>query len=179
MFEQPLITEIQNDKNIYMLERFPVITVYDDNFFVRNDYDILSRGQRSYLINFLKVYGYKQRSGKLVSDGSNNIHFPKPKHTLALSSYRDNLQLRPETDYYVITPSTFAEVLFYEALEKGKNWGVEQIKQLINKCPYNIELIRDINYRTPIQDITKATFKELTDYQADVVKEKFKFKKTL
>jgi len=179
MFEQPLLDDLDKDKNLYTVERFPLITVYDDNFYVRNDYDILSRGQRQYLIDFFKQHGFKQRSGKLVTDGHFRIHFPKPKHTLALSNYVSDYQQTPVLDYYVVSPSTFAEVLFYEMLERGESWGMAQLKTLIRTCPYNIELTRDINYRTPIQDITKKTYKELVDYQAAIVEEHFKFKKTL
>ncbi|NVK25764.1 MAG: hypothetical protein HWE10_12620 [Gammaproteobacteria bacterium] len=179
MFSNALIDQLRQDKNLYYLEQYPIITVYDDNFYVRNDYDVLSRGQRLYLINFFKLYGYQQKSGKLVTDGVNNIHFPKPKHTLALSAYKSDYRQTPGEHFYVVSPSTFAEVLFYEMLDKGSEWGMQQLKQLIDTCPYNIELTRDINYRTPIEDITKQTFKELSDYQENVVAEKFKFKKTL
>ncbi len=179
MFEANIEQALLEDKNLYYLPEFSVVTVYDDNFFVRNDYDILSRGQRNYLINFFKTFNFKQKSGKLMTNGQQNIHFPKPKHTLALSAYQNQFNTRANSDIYAVTPSTFAEVLFYESLERGKDWGMAQLKLLIETCPYNIELIRDINYRTPIEQITKQEYKKLVEYQEQVVKQKFKFKKAL
>ena len=179
MFVQAELESILADKELYYLPEYSVITVYDDNFFVRNDYDILSRGQRNYLITFFKTFGFKQSSGKVMSKNELKINFPKPKHTLALSAYQANFNQPAENELYAVTPSTFAEVLFYDALSKGKDWGLQQLQQLINTCPYNIELIRDINYRSPIEQITIATFKTLTEHQNTVVVDKFKFKKAL
>lgn len=174
------VTEhIEADKNIYRVSYLPIVTVYDDNFFVRNDYDILSRGQRNYLINFFKPFGFKQTSGKLLTDGNTKVHFLKPQRVLALSSYRPEFNDLTDCDVYAVTPSTFAEAIFHQSLSKDEEWLIEQLHRLIDKCPYNIELTRDINYRSPIELITKQTFKQLMDYQAQVIEEKFKFKKAL
>ena len=179
MFEQTFAQAIADDKNLYFLPEFSIVTVYDDNFFVRNDYDILSRGQRNYLINFFKQFGLKQKSGKLMTDGTFNIHFPKPKHTLALSAYQQSFNDKAEQDVHAVTPSTFAEVIFHESLTKGIEWGLTQLKQLIETCPYNIELTRDINYRSPIEELTKSHYQSLVEYQDKIIKQKFRHKKAL
>ena len=178
-----MIEKIAADKNIYYVPELPLFTVYDDNLFVRNDYDILSRGQRNYVINFFKQFGFKQTSGKLVTDGKTKIHFPKPQRVLALTAHQPQFNDLSHGEFYAVTPSTFAEAIFHASLckEEGESidWLIEQLHALINKCPYNIELTRDINYRSPIETITKETFKQLMDYQAEVIERKFKFKKTL
>lgn len=179
MLSPSMINKVNSDKHLYMLPDYPVITIYDDNFFVRNDYDVLSLGQRNYLVAFFNQFGFTQTSGKQVTDGNITLHFPKPKHTLALSSFEPKFAGKASADYYAITPSTFAEVLFYQANDKGEEWAIEQVKHLIQTCPYNIELVRDTNYRTPIEAITKRSFGLLTKFQQQVVEEKFKFKKAL
>lgn len=179
MWDRNIIDAIIADKNIYHLPQYPIVTVYDDNFFVRNDYDILSHGQRNYLIKFFNSFGYKQKSGKLMSNGEIDVHFPKPKHTLALSGYQSHFSVQPNNNYFAVTPSTFAEVLFHEAENMGEDWVVEQLQTLIETCPYNIELTRDINYRSKIEDLTKKYYQPLLDFQAQVVESKFKFKKAL
>lgn len=179
MLESQIETRLAEDKNLYYLPEFCIVTVYDDNFFVRNDYDILSQGQRNYLVKFFQEFGFKQKSGKLMTDGTANIHFPKPKHTLALSAYQPMFNAKTSKDLYAVTPSTFAEVIFYEALEKGIEWGLTQLKLLIETCPYNIELTRDINYRTPIEALTKQNFNKLVEYQDKIVRDKFRHKKAL
>ena len=179
MLSSSMIEKINSDKHLFTLPDYPVITIYDDNFFVRNDYDVLSLGQRNYLVRFFNQFDFKQTSGKLVTNGQIKLHFPKPKHTLALSAFEAKYLDEVSTDFYAITPSTFAEVLFYQGNDKGEEWAIEQVKRLIETCPYNIELVRDTNYRTPIESITKRSFQLLTEFQQQVVEEKFKFKKAL
>lgn len=178
VYSDSLFTAITADKHLYALAELPILTVYDDNLFVRNDYDILSRGQRNYVIEFLKKLGFKLRSGSSLSDGIVEIQLVKPKRVLALSSYESKFNQSSDNTIWVITPSTFAEVLFH-ALVSQQNNDLTTIKQLINVCPYNIELIRDINYRTDIETITKSSFDELMAYQKQVIEEKFKFKRSL
>ncbi|MUH72896.1 hypothetical protein [Psychrosphaera haliotis] len=55
---------LNRDNNLYALEGLPLITVYDDNFFVRNDYDVLSIGQRKYVISFLSPSVLRKRQVK-------------------------------------------------------------------------------------------------------------------
>lgn len=179
MFEHTFAQAIAGDKNLYFLPEFSIVTVYDDNFFVRNDYDILSHGQRNYLINFFKPFGLRQRSGKLMTDGTFNIHFPKPNHALALSAYQPHFNDQATNDVHAVTPSTFAEVIFYESLTKGIEWGLAELKLLIETCPFNIELTRDINYRSPIEELTKTHYQSLLDYQDKIIKQKFRHKKAL
>ena len=179
MWDKHIIEAINKDKHLYYLPQYSVITVYDDNFFVRNDYDILSLGQRNYLMRFFSQFNFKQKSGKLLSNDATNIHFPKPKHTLALSGYQASYNEPPNCDYYAVTPSTFAEVLFYDAAIHGEQWLIEQLHLLIETCPFNIELTRDINYRSPIEQLTKQHYQALTLYQKQIIESKFKHKKAL
>ena len=131
MFVEHYQDLLSKDKNLYFVPEFSVVTVYDDNYYLRNDYDMLSQGQRNYLINFFKKSGLRQKSGKLMTDDYINIHFPKPNHNLALSSYDPKYNLGPVSDVYAVTPSTFAEVIFFESLNNGIDWGVDQLKSLI------------------------------------------------
>ena len=103
---------LQHDKHMYGEGTLPLITVYDDNWFVRNDYDILSMGQRQHVQNILIKNGFKQRSGKEMYNGNISVHFPKPKRILALSSFEEHYLEKVKNAVYVVTPTTFAECLF-------------------------------------------------------------------
>lgn len=174
-----LYKEINADKNLYSIELLPLVTIYDDNLFVRNDYDVLSIGQRNYLIQFFQQHGFKQKTGKTMINGAKTIHFPKPQSNLAVSAYDDVLKEPNINNFYCLTPTQFAEVLFNLLFDKEKAVVVNAIKSLIDKCPYNIEWLRDVSYRSDIEQITIDTYSELTLYQKEVVEEKFKRKKAL
>ncbi|GLX83790.1 hypothetical protein tloyanaT_00420 [Thalassotalea loyana] len=171
---------INNDKNLYSVDHLPLITVYDDNWFLRNDYDVLSPGQRNYLASFFKQNNFVTKTGKTMSDGRYTVHFPRPQSNLAISAYDAKFIESPQRDIYCLTPTQFAEALFYFGInETGEENIVDNVKALIEKCPYNIEWLRDISYRTPIEQVTIETFNELMAYQKQIIENKFKKKKAL
>lgn len=172
-------SQINADKHLYSVESLPLVTIYDDNLFVRNDYDVLSIGQRNYLIQFFQQHGFKQKTGKTMTNGEKTIHFPRPQSNLAVSAYDDILKEPDANNLYCLTPTQFAEVLFHTMLQEEQAKLVSAIKALINKCPYNIEWLRDISYHSKIEQVTIDTFSELTQYQKQVIEQKFKKKKAL
>ncbi|REL25486.1 hypothetical protein DXX93_02260 [Thalassotalea euphylliae] len=169
---------ILQDKHLYAQSGLSLVTIYDDNWFVRNDYDILSRGQRDYLQTFFHQQGFQQKTGKVMVCDEVELHFPDPKRVLALSSYFPEMLIPNKKELIAVTPTTFAEALFHQIVASGTD-SLDSIKSLIDKCPYNIELLRDISYRTAIEAITKASFDELMRYQQQVIIKKFKRKKAL
>lgn len=173
------LEQINKDKNLFAIDGLPLITIYDDNFFVRNDYDVLSIGQRTYLIQYFQKLGFKQTSGKVLSNGKVNILLPAPNSNLAVSSFSDALLSNDTSQYYCVTPTLFAETLFHQTLSKDYMTVVKLLRKLIKKCPYNIEWLRDVSYRSDIEQITRNTFDDLTTYQKFIVAKRFKSKKAL
>ena len=164
---------------MYFIKSLPLVTIYDDNLFIRNDYDMLSAGQRNYLIQFFKKQGFQQKTGRIMTNGDMLIHFPRSQSNLAVSAYDKKFLQSRVNNLYCVTPTQFAEVLFHQLLNKEKSEVLSAIKSLIDKCPYNIEWLRDVSYRSDIEQITIDTYSELTLYQKQVVEEKFKRKKAL
>jgi len=172
---------IRKDKNLYSRSDLPIITIYDDNWFLRNDYDVLSLGQRNYLINFFKNQGFVQTSGKILTKGEVTITLPRPQQNLAISAYQTSFIESSETEIFCVTPTQFAEALFYRAVRQGDSQEmlISQLKELIETCPYNIEWLRDISYHTPIEQLTLDTYSLLTTFQKETIELKFKKKKSL
>ncbi|MBU2881097.1 hypothetical protein KO525_11590 [Psychrosphaera sp. B3R10] len=188
-----LFNDIKSDKNLYAISALPLVTVYDDNWFLRNDYDVLSIGQRNYIIQFFAQYGFKQKTGKTLKQLDKTVHLVQPNRNLAMSNFDPRfIETPPQTssaeglnvdalnrdNVFVITPTMFAEALFYCHVE-DKALAIESVKQLINTCPYNIEWLRDIAYRTPIEAVTNDSYNALVAYQKHVIANKFKKKKAL
>ncbi|GAB2999930.1 hypothetical protein [Psychrosphaera aestuarii] len=170
---------INKDSNLFMVDGLPLITVYDDNFFVRNDYDVLSVGQRNYLIRYFNKLGFTQTSGKTLTKSITTLHIPKPNSNLAVSSFDERFLKFDGANYYCVTPTMFAEALFYLTLDKQNHDVIKTLRRLIKKCPYNIEWLRDVSYHSPIENITKHTYQDLVDYQSFIVQKRYKKKKSL
>lgn len=173
-----LLQRVNTDKNLYAVDYLPLITVYDDNWFVRNDYDVLSLGQRQYLIAFFNRQGFKQKTGKSLIRDNLCIHLVTPNSNLAVSNFNSKFVQHNEDEYFAVTPTMFAEALFYYHLQQGLE-PRPAIEALINKCPYNIEWLRDVSYRSPIEQLTALSYKHLVEFQKDTVERKFKMKKAL
>ncbi len=171
-------TEIVKQKHMYAVSQLPLVTIYDDNWFLRNDYDLLSVGQRKYLINYFTQQGFALQTGQLLSKDQVNIHLPKPNRLLAVSNFHQDFLVNGTGHYYCVTPTTFAETLF--RLYLGDNARqIDAVKALINHCPYNIEWLRDISIYSDIEQVTVNSFSELMEYQKNIIEEKFKRKKAL
>ena len=173
-----LVQAINEDKHLFALPEYPLITAYDDFLFLQNDYDTLSRGQRNYLVRFLGGFGFRQTRGTLVTDGELKMHFLKPK-ILAQSSYESRFLTLNGSDFFMVTPTTFAETLFYHALEGQEQEQMEKLATLIDKAPFNMKLLRDISRTKPIESITRRYCDSIVEYQAKVIKEKFNKKRGL
>lgn len=171
--------DVLRNQHLFMLPDYPLITIYDDNWFVRNDYDVLSLGQRQFLIKFFKKMGFSQPSGRVLAQENVRLHFPRPQSNLAMSAFDQKYLQLDGDNYYFVTPTEFAECLFYDAVNIGEQAALYRIKRLITKCPYNIEWLRDISYSSQIEALTKRTFKELSHFQKRIIEHKFKHKKAL
>lgn len=172
------VNDISKNKNLYAINQLPLVTVYDDNWFVRNDYDLLSFGQRKYLIDYFVKQGFTLQSGQLLMKNDESIYLLKPNRLLAMSNFQQNFLINDKKQYYCVTPTTFAETLF-KLFQGDSHAQITAVKGLINKCPYNIEWLRDISIHSDIEQVTSSSFDELMDYQKTVVADKFKRKKSL
>jgi len=172
---------IDKDKNLYCRHELPLITVYDDNWFLRNDYDVLSPGQRNYLISFFQKHGFSLATGKTLVKQEVTIHLPRPQANLAISAFDEAFIEPSNTHFHCVTPTQFAEALFYRCANKSGALDtlVEELRTLIETCPYNIEWLRDISYHSPIEQITIDTYSTLMSFQKEVIESKFKKKKSL
>jgi len=105
--------------------------------------------------------------------------FHRPASSLACSVFND-VYLKPVSDvWYCITPTGYAETIFYDMFTIGTDEGLRRLKALIDKCPFNIEWLRDISYGSKIEDPTKYFYQELMDYQQAVIAAKYRNKRTI
>jgi len=176
MFDLELINA---DPHLFALADYPLVTVYDDNHYVRNEYDVLVLGQRRYLINFFRRQGFVQRSGRLLIKDQFQLHFAQPPRSLAVSAYNPAYLQASTHRFFCVTPTGFAEAMFFDAERIGLDAAVANITRLIEVCPYNIEWLRDISYGGPIEEVTRRTFRALSAYQAEVVARRFARKRRL
>ena len=114
-----------------------------------------------------------------MSKDREKIHLPRPNANLAVSSYQDTYLHMDGINFYCLAPTQMAEVMFYMSLADADFELEKALHQLINKCPFNIEWLRDVSYRSDIEQVTSEMYSLLMDYQSEVINQKFKMKKAL
>lgn len=172
------LLNIDEGKDLFALPPLPLLTVYDDNFFLANDYDILSFGQRRHVQQHLTKQGFKQTSGKTMEHGDLSVLFPKPNHILAQSNFKLAYIDSQSTTLYVVTPTCFGECLFYYFADAQPEVLRTALHQLIDQCPFNIEYLRCVAINSDIEQAVNTFTSSLLEYQAAVIINKFKRKHT-
>ena len=129
---------LSKDKYIYIDDDLRVITVFDFHFFSRNDYDHLSPRQRKYIKTKLQELSFTQSSGSLFIKESINI-FVSKSINLGVSPLPYLIKDLKKYNYVITTPTSI--YLYY----LSKNIEIERIKELITKCPVNLDQARDFS----------------------------------
>ncbi|MDN3652838.1 hypothetical protein QWY77_08685 [Thalassotalea ponticola] len=174
------ILNLASCKDTFAICDFAMLTIYDDNFFVRNDYDILSLGQRQHLQKHLLGLGFKQSSGKVMQKGNICVEFPTPNRLLSASAFQAEFIAPFRTHAFVVTPTMFAEALCYAAVQQpdAELDALElQLKTLIEHCPFNLELWQILAINTSIETPVNSLLPALQQHQAKVISSQFKNKR--
>ncbi|HSG63214.1 MAG TPA: hypothetical protein VLA24_17450 [Pseudomonadales bacterium] len=171
------IDAFNTDPHLYASSAYPLLTIYDDNLFVRNDYDVLTPGQRRYIVEFAQKFGFKQTRGTQMTGPLGTLMLPRPASSLACSVFKQDYLTPSNKVWHAVTATGYAETIFYDMPNIGSDEGIIRIKALIEKCPFNIEWLRDISYGSPIAKSTAYFYDELVAYQKMVIDEKFKKKR--
>ncbi|QBY04706.1 hypothetical protein E2K93_10015 [Thalassotalea sp. HSM 43] len=177
MLKLSQLLKLDTCKDSFAMDGLPLLTMYDDNLFIRNDYDILSLGQRKHLQTHLKNIGFTQVTGKIMRRESTEVEFPKPNHMLSQSGFKPHFIDTTSEKINIITPTMFAECLCYLKLQDGTLDLQQQLQALIDTCPFNIELLQILAINTDFEQTINRLAGSLTAYQTDVIERKFKRKR--
>ena len=132
-------------------EALGIISVFDDLKYDRSDADILSPPMRRHVIEKLKPYGFKQKSGNVLENIDEDIFCYIPKaHALGASPF-DITRYTPkrDQDFYILTPTqTACQFIDNYELEEA----VDRVKTLIETQPINLMRLADYLERDPAHE---------------------------
>lgn len=138
-----VIKKLNDDKNIIVFSEHSFLSIYDDNFYDRSDFDAINSAQKKYLEACLNEFDYKWSSGRVLESALKPIKFlcPKPK-TLMTSPYDildfESLQ---HDSIYVLTPTQVLGQLLKHEL--NQNELLKKATALITKTPANLLKLKD------------------------------------
>lgn len=130
--------DIDKDKFLFYDEKIPLITIYDDWFYSRNDYDHLCPNQRNYLDRFLQDQGFQRKSGQCYEKDQLSIGIIKSQ-SLGVSPLEEIKRSLQKYDYLVVSPMGY----YLYVLNSNSDQSV--LKELAQKCPINLLQAKDLS----------------------------------
>ena len=155
---------IKEDKNLFVYEKkLTLVAIFDHKFYRRNDLELVDKAQRKYIQTLLSPFEYEwQGSSKLASKKNENIIcFNKLK---VLGNQLFEKYSAKKNEIIIITPT---QLVYYIMINEDA--PLDLLKNLIRKCPINIE---KLSYSLPEptkQRMPSTFFKELHQYQNEQV----------
>ncbi len=151
-----ILNNLGRDKFIYTSPEARLITLYDDFFYSRNDYDHLCPGQRDYIRKKFLGNDFKQVSGSVFRFEDQEIAVLKSPG-LGISPLSNLLMTLEKYDYVVATPlSCFLYFISQDSSD-------EEILRLLKKCPVNLDQAFDFTYQ---EDYRPRLLKSIASYKS-------------
>lgn len=174
-----VLKRLNDDKNLVVFEKHNIISVYDDNFYDRSDFDAINAAQKKYLKLSLKNFNYEWSSGRVLESSLYPLKFLCPKPKTLMSSPYDILDFenKPPNSIFILTPTqTLGQLL---KLEFDAVSLKTQAKALITKTPVNLLKLKDGLRDEPLVKLN-SILSNLSIFQKKIISApKFKNKRQL
>ena len=150
-----LIIELnQKGLSIFPLAKLNAVSIYTADYYENYDYDIVIPSQREKLVKLLAKYGFKQTSGRVItnSDKSITFEFPKPNFTLGDDPANKAEKLINTSKSYVIVTPTQALLIylkrFYDEIKaeldnENSKSIISELLDLLYDQPANLDKVRE------------------------------------
>tara|TARA_Y100000385_G_C12769579_1_gene498691 strand:- start:71 stop:583 length:513 start_codon:yes stop_codon:yes gene_type:complete len=154
------IKELGEDKFIYTSSKFRLITIFDEFYQKRNDFDHLTPEQRRYLTTKFLASGIKQDSGSVFSFEGKSIKLLKSVG-IRVNPLKSLIPALEKNNYLVVTPLTC--FLYYLSLKASE----DDIFGLLKKCPVNLKQAIDFALKEDYGPYLKENMAHYKDLQAE------------
>lgn len=161
---------LNEDRNIFVSNYFKFISIYDDQIYSRNDWDVLSPGQRKYIIKKLEGHNHTQKTGKsLINNKTSEILRFTTSPSLGVNPLNEFLRNYNENDIFFTTPLVHGIFLLWKSAEEPENakFYQKELEELVQKLPINLEQLKDFVLNTNYEKIFKNLYNDLTKKQKD------------
>ena len=151
-------------------EALRLVSVFDDLKYDRADLDMVSGPMRRKILHKLQPLGFKQVSGSVIENRTQDIRFILPKFRALGASPFDATRdtSRREQDYFILTPTQAAcEIINAYPVERA----VECLEGFVIKHPINLLRIFDYLEGNSVHQAFKEAIGHLTIIQRKAVAE--------
>lgn len=169
-----------HDPFIRVSPLYNIITIFDSTQYERQDYDVLGKPQRQYILKRLLKTDHKQQTGNLVANTKSGQRLCFVKNArLAISPLENLLNIYNHDDIFIVTPSCYFLFLLNK-LERFKDETIkEEIYNLIKVHPVNLEQSLHFSKHTQIEDLIKEHYSSFKEIQGNAIKTELSGKQSL
>lgn len=170
----------ENDEYVVVSNFFNLISIFDDTFYSRNDYDLLNPGQRNYLIQKLTAQKHSQISGKQIqhNDLGHQLRF-LPSSQLGTNSLDRLKESYSQVAMFITTPGQhFLFLVEKLSIEQNQDYLTE-IRRLIRHQPVNLPQLKDVSVSESYYPTLQKIYTDLNNYQNEMISQFHKHKKPL
>ena len=169
-----------HDPYIRVSPLYNIITIFDSAQYERQDYDVLGKPQRQYILKKLLELDHKQLTGNLVKNTKSGQRLCFVKNArLAISPLENLLNVYNHDDIFIVTPSCYFLFLLNK-LEKFKDDSIkEEIYNLLKEHPVNLDQALHFSKHTNIEDLIKENLPSFKEVQTQAIKSELSGKQAL
>ena len=153
-FNQLIIELNKKGFSIFSLTKLNAVSVYTADYYENYDYDIVIPSQREKLVKLLSERGFKQTSGRVITNSDKSIifEFPKPNFTLGDDPASKAEKLINSSQSYVIITPTQALLIYlkryYDQIKAELDSAnsrpiISELLDLLYDQPANLDKVRE------------------------------------
>ena len=173
--------------SFFPLSRLNAISVYTADYYENYDYDIVLPSQRDKLVQILKQFGFKQTSGRVITNQDKSIifEFAKPNFTLGDDPAEKTARLIKKSNSLVVITPTQALLIylkqFYDQLKlELRSESVKpitnELSALLYEQPANLDKVREWLGPSGQDDIFVSLKLNFRQYQQQGIDDRREFK---
>lgn len=153
-FKNLIIELNQKGLSLFPLTKLNALSIYTSDYYENYDYDIVLPTQREKFVKLLNIHGFKQTSGRVISNLDKSIvfEFPKPNFTLGDDPASQAEKLISKSSANVVVTPTQALLIylkhFYDEIQIEVNQSQEspitnELVDLLYDQPANLDKVRE------------------------------------
>lgn len=163
-----ILDTLNKNKNLVVFPEHSVLSVYDDNFYDRSDFDAINSAQKKYLKSALEEFKYTWKSGRVLETSLHSLKFLCPKPRTLMSSPYDILDFETlqKNSIFILTPTQMLGHLLKQKLTQTEL--KKKAMTLISKTPVNLLKLKDGLRGEPLT-LFNSLLADLTKHQKSVI----------
>ena len=169
-----ILIKLHKNQFIFVSRGFNALSIFDDNVYDRSDLDILNPSQRLFIVEKLKIHGFKLISGNVIARGEEKFEFLKNGHIGSIPGHLIDYS-NSQSILILTVLQMFSLIIRRDSLVGELS---EEFFDFLSCCPVNLEKIKDICKREEYFEFFMSHYDNIREFQKKNINENLCTKKS-